>query len=861
MCRKTGVSARSSIKKNIDLGLICALRKGILPKTVLTDRRRPRTGGPVWSYWIGEFMRSSVLCILLVMVVCAGPVRVGAEEVEGPEIAEVIVEGGVTLTEDTVGYYLGMEAGDLLDREFLSDGFRRLWEAGLVEDLTIEAETLEDGRVNLIVTVVERPFVNAVVFEGNKKLSTTDIKDRLDEAGIEVPRNVPLRMAQLTKIENAMGALYAAEGYRSARISFEVEDLGRNRRRVVYTIDEGGKVKIGEILFAGNEAFSNGRLQRALKKTKESSFYRIWGKSIIYSEEAWEEDRQNLKEFYLNHGFVDIKIGQPTVELIAKKPDAKTLKKQKFRAKITIPVEEGEPYVLGSVTVEGAEVFPAELLAARVGAEASKAYSFKVIDAGLEAIRDLYHNRGYIYAYTNEVRKKREDEDHVVDVVVDVFEGDRFRLGRLEFSGNTSTRDKVLRREFRITEGNWMNMGLFRSSVFKVNALGYWKLEEEPLEFDFDEENKRVNVTVSGQEVGRNDLQFGAGYSELDGFFVQSSFNTRNFLGRGESLGVSVQIGGRADYYTLSFTEPYLFDRRILLGASIFSTSTDIADYFRETTGATISMGFGLGMWGSMNALLSYENVESRFAVANFGGPGEATSGHGRPVDFPPVVPVPLENAFERFDGRTVALTPGYRYDTRDDPFDPNRGTGINARLRMAGGPLGGDFDYVRPEVTLTKFVPLSRKQKSIFAFNAEIGQFYPYDDSEIPLYERYRLGGDKTLRGLPYYSVRPRTEDGEFFFTEAGSIMGGDRYWLLNLEYQYRIGGPVKLVLFTDIGNTYHEDQGWDLSLYRHTYGVELRIFLPIFQAPIRFIYGLVVDPYPLEDSSDFQFSIGTTF
>lgn len=852
---------RSSIEEKAGRGLICAPRKGILPKAVRTDRGRSTAGASVRLRWIGEFMRSSVLSLLLIMLVCAGPILVGAEDIEGPEIADVIVEGGVTLTEDTVAYYLGMEAGDPLNSEFLSDGFRRLWEAGLVEDLKIETEALEDGRVNLIVTVVERPFVNSVIFEGNQKLSATDIKDRLDEAGIEVPRNVPLRMAQLTKIENALGALYAAQGYRSAQIGFEVEDLGRNRRRVIYTIDEGGKVKIGEILFAGNDAFSNGRLRRALKKTKEVSFYRIWGKSIIYSDEAWEEDRQNLKEFYLNHGFVDVKVGQPTVELVAKKPDAETLKKQKFRAKITIPVEEGAPYRLGSVTVEGAEVFPAELLAGQVGAESNKVYSFKVIDAGLESIRDIYHNRGYIYAYTNEVRKKREGEDHVVDVVVDIFEGDRFRLGRLEFSGNTSTKDKVLRREFRVTEGNWMNMGLFRSSVFKVNALGYWKLEEEPLEFDFDEENKKVNVTVKGQEVGRNDLQFGAGYSELDGFFAQASFNTRNFLGRGESLGVSVQVGGRADYYTLSFTEPYLFDRRILLGASIFSTSTDIADYYRETTGATLSMGFGLGMWGSLTGLLSYENVESRFAVSNFGFPGDSSSGHDRPVDFPPVEPVPLENAFEFFAGKTLALTPGYRYDTRDDPFDPNQGTGINARIRMAGGPLGGDFDYVRPELTLTKFMPLSRKKKSIFAFNAEVGKFFPYDESELPLYERYRLGGDRTLRGLPYYSVRPRTVDGDYFYTEAGSIMGGDRYWLLNLEYQYRVGGPVKLVLFTDIGNTYHEDQGWDWNLYRHTYGVEMRIFLPIFQAPIRFIYGMVLDPYPDEDSSDFQFSIGTTF
>jgi len=806
-------------------------------------------------------MRSSVLSILLIILVFAGSGWTSAEDVEGPEIADVIVDGGVTLTEDTVDYYLGIEPGDSLNREFLSEGFRRLWESGLVEDLTIESEELEDGRVNLIVTVVERPFVNSVVFEGNKKISATDIKDRLDEAGIEVPRNVPLRMAQLTKIEKALGDLYAAEGYRSAQISYDVEDLGRNRRRVVYTIDEGGKVKIGEITFAGNEAFSDGRLQRALKKTKEVKLYRIWGKSIIYSDEAWEEDRENLKEFYLNHGYIDVKVGQPTVELIAKNPDAKTLKKQKFRAKITIPVEEGEPYRFGEVTVEGAEVFPPEILASQVGAESNHTYSYKVVDGGLETIRDLYHNRGYIYAYTNEVRKKREGEDHVVDIVVDVFEGDRFQLGRLEFSGNTSTKDKVLRREFRVTEGNWMNMGLFRSSVYKVNALGYWKLEEEPLEFDFDEENKKVNVTVKGQEVGRNDLQFGAGYSELDGFFVQGSFNTRNFMGRGESLGVSVQLGGRADYYSLSFSEPYLFDRRILLGASIFSSSTDIADYYRETTGATLSMGFGLGMWGSLTGLLSYENVKSQFAVSRYGVPGDSTTGHDRPVDLPPLEAVPLENALEYFNGKTMALTPGYRYDTRDDPFDPNRGTGINARIRMAGGPLGGDFDYLRPEFTLTKFIPLTRKKKSIFAFNAEIGKFFPYDNSEIPLYERYRLGGDKTLRGLPYYSVRPRTEEGQYFYTDAGSILGGDRYWLINFEYQFRVGGPVKLVLFTDIGNTYYETQGWDWSLYRQTYGVELRIFLPIFQAPIRFIYGMVLDPFPDEDSSDFQFSIGTTF
>jgi outer membrane protein assembly factor BamA len=236
---------------------------------------------------------------------------------------------------------------------------------------------------------------------------------------------------------------------------------------------------------------------------------------------------------------------------------------------------------------------------------------------------------------------------------------------------------------------------------------------------------------------------------------------------------------------------------------------------------------------GSLTGLLAYEDVDSRFSIARAGLPGDTTAGHGRPLDVAPLEFTALERASETFSGKTVSLTPAYRFDTRDDPFDPNRGTGITFRMRSAGGPLGGDFDYIRPEFTLTKFIGIGRRAKTIVAFNVELGKFFPYNDSELPLYERYRLGGDRSLRGLPYYSVRPRTAEGEYFYSEAGSILGGDRYWLVNLEYQIRLGGPVKLVLFGDAGNTYHESQGWDWGLYRKTTGLELRIFLPGLPGP----------------------------
>jgi outer membrane protein insertion porin family len=764
---------------------------------------------------------------------------------------------------DTVSYYLGLMPEDPLDREMVEEGYRRLWDSGLFEDLRIEAEEHDDGTVTLYIVVTERPFVTTVNFEGNKKVKTSDLKDKLDERGVEIPRNVPLSMAQLSRIESAIKEIYDAEGFRSAQVDYSVKDLGRNKREVLYQINEGGKVKITDIEFVGNDVFADRKLRGVMKKVKEKGPRYFFGEKIIFTEEAWDEDRDNLRTFYQNHGYIDAKIGEPELELVAKKPDAETLKKKKYRMHVTIPVEEGPPYTLGSFEVTGAEVYKAEGLSRAFQVNVGETYNHKAIEDGMESVREAYHNTGYVYAYTNETYARREGDEHIVDVTVDIFEGDRFSLGRLEFSGNTTTRDKVLRREFRVAEGQYMNMGLFRASVFKVNALGYWKLEEEPLEFDFDDERDRVNVVVKGNEVGRNDVQFGAGYSELDGFFVQGQFNTRNFLGRGNSLGISLQFGRRSDLYSLSYTEPYFLDRRILLGGSVYKSKINVqqigfSSYERETSGFTISTGLGVGPFSSVTGILSFQDDYSRFVITRGGGIGEPTAGHQRPVDIPPVDGAVFERAYEVYTGKIHAITPGYNFDSRDDPFDPSRGKAYYGRLRIAGHLLGGDFDYVRPEVGYTGFRPWGRK--STFAVHGEAGQFLT-SDSDIPIYERYRLGGDRSLRGLPYYSVLPRTEEGFYFLTPGGSRLGGDRYWQVNLEYQFRIGGPVKLVLFVDAGNTYHEDQGWDFNLWRRTAGAEMRIFLPIFQAPIRFIYGYNLDPFPDEDDSDFQFSIGTTF
>ncbi|MFZ5789038.1 MAG: outer membrane protein assembly factor BamA [Acidobacteriota bacterium] len=803
---------------------------------------------------------------LLAVSVLGGALAAGAQEALKATVEEVQVVGGTTVSTDTVEYYLGISAGDEWSPESVKKNFHRFWDSGLVEDLKVEVEELGPGRVRVVVTVKERPKVSEFSFSGNKKMSNTSIREKLDTAGVTLKRNVPLKSSDLQRFKRAIEEEYAKEGYLSAIVNPVAEDVGPNLKKVTFNIDEGGKVRIGEITFEGNEVFSDRRLRRALKKLKERSLTYWFGKKLIWSKESWGEDAENLKKHYMNRGYKDILVGEPKVDLVARNPEGETQKDKKFRTHISIPVQEGGEFALGELKIAGASVFEAERLRKLYEeVKSGRRYKYSKIEAGNEAVRALYNSRGYIYAYTNQVLTDTPDKEGVTDVTINIYEGDRYKLGRLEFSGNTKTQEKVLRREFRLVEGEWMDMNLFRRSVFKVNQLGYFKLTEDPVEFKFDEANRLVNVTVKGQEVGRTDIQFGAGYSEIEHLFLQFMFNTRNFLGRGETLGAAVTSGRLADSYSISFSEPYFLDRRMVIGGSVYKSNYDLTESFsspyeRESKGGSIVWGVGVGMFGQFSTAYGYEDVFQRYSVSRYGAAGDPpTNPHRRPFD-PPYKNMPdPELYYAVYRGVTSSFTPAFVLDSRDDPFDPNEGATLFARVRYAGGILGGDFYYIRPEIGFSYFHPLTRRY--ILAANFEAGMIDPFSDKTIPIYDRYRLGGERSLRGFEYYGVLPRTAEGSYFIDTFGVRIGGDRFLQLNLEYQIKLGGPIKLILFTDIGNTWHESQGWDFSLLRQSAGAELRIFLPIFQAPLRFIYGVNLDPFDDEKGSDFQFSIGTTF
>lgn len=781
-------------------------------------------------------------------------------------IVGIRVVGYQTVSPDTIAHYLGVKVGDPYDPEKIRTNFQALWDVGLLENVSVEAERDPAG-VTLLVTIEERPTISAIEYSGNKKMSTSDIKDKLKEEKIEINQGGPLSLREVAKTRSAIADLYVEKGFRSATVDYRIEDVSKSEKKVVFVIDEGEKVKIASIGFEGNSVASDRRLRMAMKKTKVNTWWRITSDKTTYNQANYDEDVENIKALYQSKGYKDVVVKDPKIEIFVKNPKAKP-KRIKRRAHIVIPIVEGEQFFTGDIRVvrvnqQGEPADPPTPTVVPADQLLREFYELKpgtvlnrdrLIEA-LQRIEARYKTRGYIYWYADPAYK--EVGDHRVDVDVKIYEGDKFYLGRLEVKGNTTTRDKVIRREFALDEGDVMNMEAVKKSLQKLQQLGYFKISEEP-EFGVRPAEKKVDLVIKGTEASKNEVQFGAGYSALDGFFGQFSFQTRNFLGRGEVIGAAAQLGRISNYYDLSYTVPWFMDRNQTVGVSLFRRNVEYLNIDEKRQGGTVFYGKGLGLFDSWSVLYAYEDVKANFPV--------------RGAQVPPGQPAPPEK-FTEVTGKTSSLTPGYRFDSRNDPFDPNRGYRMYLTTQVAGSVLGGNQDFVKPLFGGSTYIPLRFPRHAYLGLNLEAGYVGAFSGGDVPIFERFQIGGESSLRGFRTGSILPLADNDEIFTDEAGRILGGDKYFIFNAEYVFASVGPAKVLAFVDVGNTYHESQSFDLTRVRSSVGAELRIFLPIFQAPLRFIYSFNLDPktpidqfgFPInrlkERRSGFDFSIGRTF
>jgi len=783
------------------------------------------------------------------------------------KIVGIRVVGYQTVSPDTIAHYLGVSVGEAYDPERIRSNFQPLWDVGLLENISIEAEHGPDG-VTLIITIEERPLVKEIEFTGNKKFSSSQIKDKLKEAKAEVHVGAPLSLRDVAKARSAIADYYTENGYRSATVDFKVEDISKTEKKIVFTIDEGDKIKIAAIHFQGNHVFSETTLRRAMNKTKVNTWWRFLSEeSTTYSQANYDADVEALRGLYQSKGYKNIVVKDPILDIYVKNPKDKP-SKQKKRVRITIPLVEGDQFFMGNVTITKVNQSgqPVEDNSNLIFPKGVLLKEFRDLPAGAVLNRDLlvealshiesrYKSRGYIYWYADPAYK--EAANRRVDIDVKIFEGDQFYLGRLEVQGNTNTLDKVIRREFALNEGDVMDMEAVKKSLQKMQQLGYFKIAEEP-DFSVRPQEKKIDMTVKGTETSRNEVQFGAGYSALDGFFGQFNFQTRNFLGRGEILGAAAQIGKVSSYYDLSYTIPWFMDRNQSVGASLFDRQVDYLNINEKRKGGSLFFGKGISLFSSWSALYQYEDVKANFPVQG--------------AQVPPGQPIPPDK-FTQVTGTTTSITPGYRLDSRNDPFDPNLGSRLSASLQLAATWLGGSTDFIKPLLGATHYFPTRFPRHSYFAVNLEAGWINPFHSQPVPIFERFQIGGEQSMRGFRAGSIIPLDSNNRVFTDSSGRILGGNKYFVVNLEYMFLPVGPAKLLAFVDVGNSYFDTQKFDLSHVRSSTGIEMRIFLPIFQAPLRFIYSWNLHPitpidqfgFPINSLKDrksgFDFSIGRTF
>jgi len=792
--------------------------------------------------------------------------------VAGPSVQEndkrivqaVEFHGTQALSEETLLFYLGIQIGKPLDEALLNRKIRELWDRALVDDIKVDAEPVAgtggQAGVKLTITVKERPILRSVSYDGLKRISKTDIQDKLSTQRIRVREGEPMSLGELQRVKAVIEQLYADKGYRFAQARYTVEDVGPNEKKVVFTVDEGNRVRIQDIDFEGNTVYNDLHLRFVMTNTKKSGI--IWRilKKDIYDPAKLQEDLDKVRKLYKAAGYKNVVIGDPKIEVKALHPDAKTIKDQNRRMFLTIPIEEGERWKFGEVSIEGNKIYSDQALMRVFRHSEGSWLRQKLIDDGVKQVSDLYHNTGYIYAQVEP--ELVEKPNRVADVVIHVNEGDQFKVGRIEFEGNSRTMDKVLRRELRLFEGGLVNIGAIRNSVLKVNQLGYFKLnEEDPVDINTNSEKKQVNLTFKGNESDRTELQFGGGWSELDGFFGQFSVATKNFLGRGEQVGMSYQNGNFRSYFDLSYSVPWFLDKPQSIGVRAFKQYIDYGfdtysqRLIRNSKGGIISYGRNFKLFQSLSLSYNRSNYDDQ---TSFVVPQPA-EGQSPP---PPTDPQPGTTVTTHSKINNSSLRPIYVIDSRDNPFEPTQGQKLSLAVEYAGGFLQGDNYFWRPEATYSLFLPTTKgyPARQVFAINAEAGLISPFGGHTIPILERFYLGGENSIRGHRFRSIFLRDAKGNPIQDPATlTNLGGDKYLQFNVEYHFILGGPFRILGFVDGGNVY--EGKYDLSRLRYTSGLELRVLIPMFGAPLRFIYAHNMNPQRGDSFENFQFSIGTSF
>ncbi len=797
---------------------------------------------------------------LLCLALAVGPVGAQEPAEAVPVVERVEILNNQYVQKETLLFYVSTKPGDRYDEKRLKEDFRRLWETGFLDDLTLEAVDGPAGKV-IRFRVQERARIQIVDYRGSKDLTTTNIEDELKKREAQLRIDTFYDPAKARKVEAIIKEMLAQKGRPFATVKHDSKKIGGAGTQVSFIVDDGPKARVKEITFDGNTVFSDGKLRARMKKIKQAGFWNLsWvGGKTTYTEDKWlggqedpRGDQGRLEDFYLNNGYVTAKVGQPKITYSDGKSGLFKKKPVKW-IKLDIPVTEGDQYRVGEVKFEGLTVLKEAFVRPLFKLETGDVYNDSKLKKGFDKLRDIYGTIGY-FQWTGGTKRKPDPDKKVVDVTLSMEEDKRYFLNKIRFTGNDTTRDKVIRREVYVNEGDVFNTEALKLSIRRINQLGYFKpMEGAPDLKPTPGTEDKLDVTFKVEEQNRNQFTFGGGVSGLEGTFLNASFSTTNFLGAGETFSLSAQTGKRTKNYQLAITEPYLFDRPITAGFDLFWRKltyygyVNVVGYTQESKGVSLIAGFSVGRWGRLFTNYAFEIIGLSGVTQDF---------YGNPIDTrntgPIVDPFLYGNSQNRKESR---FSPNYVYNTVDSPYSPRRGMKHTISFTVAGGPLGGTVDYIRPNIENIFYLPHTKR--TALGIRLDAALIKPYSDTKVlPYYQRYFLGGETQVRGYDIRTIGP--------VDSSGRAIGGSKYVLFNAEYYIDIMGPLRFLFFYDAGQAYLEGEPIRLKQLRMSTGAEVRFIMPVLNVPFRLIYAINPNRDPLQPyikSSTFKFAVGTTF
>jgi len=730
------------------------------------------------------------------------------------QIDSLQVRGSHRVEKDAILAVVRSKVGDKLDFGTLDKDLRDIYKMGFFKDVKMETE---DGPKGKIVTfiVTEKPSIGKIVFKGNKEMDGDDLKKEVGISLYSILDNNDIRQSI-----NRLKEFYRQKGYYNVEIKEKTEPLPDNQVKLEYDIDEHEKIYIKKIQFVGNTDFDTDEL-KGVMETREKWFLSwITGRGLL-NKKMLEFDAHKLTSFYHNHGFIKAKVGEPKV----------TYDKKLDGLVVTIEIDEGPKYGIGKVAVEGDMIEPADELLKKVQIGKQKVFNREIVRRDVSALREVYTDKGYAFAEVTPIIREGK-ETQLADVTYKISKGKKVRFERINITGNTRTRDKVIRRQLKVIEGEDFSGKGLEQSTANLNRLGFF--EDVEIKTKKGSSDDKMILDVNVKEKATRTFSVGAGYSSAYSAFVMFQLADDNFLGYGQKLQGTARIGLTASEFDIKFVEPWLFDRPLSLGLDAYKWSQEYTDYSRASLGGAVNLGSPLGIdaYTRGSALYDYDD-------ANIS-------------DVAPYASQSLKDMIGR--NVTSSMTFRLRRDSRDKRFNTSKGSVNSISLQYAGGILQGDEYFNKYRAQSAWFFPFF--WDTVFMVRGQWGYVQKRSGGKLSVFQKFFLGGINSVRGFDYQSISPIDE-------KTGDRVGGEIMMAYTGEFSFpllREQGLVGLVFF-DAGNVWAQNPPPGIinsNGLKKSAGAGVRWYSPI--GPLRLEYGWVIGREPGESAGRWEFTVGGT-